>query len=320
MLGNEAAQSIQHALQITKTLLYVGCGSGLSDPNLRAWLDWTGRVLGSTEKRQYWLVTNTEVAQRQLEHPEKHRLILIPYGARYEDLIPFLKRLQPTTEAPHRTAVGPGASGSPSQAQQRSTPEAPHRTAAGPGAPSCFGRTSEVVLLVRQVLAKEPKPVLVLGDCGIGKSTVTQVMFNHTKVVAHFGEHRFFLRCECIENCESLVAEIARALHLANISNLQSAVAFGLTIKPTLLILDNLETAWQGDIKKVEELLGRLSALPAVALVVSIRGSQSPSTVAWGETIWLKALEQRDARQAFLSIAGSRFPQRPTPGKSAHSG
>ena len=74
VLGNVHAQNILHALQTMRTLLFVGCGAGLKDPNFGGLLRWTGVVFSQSEYWRFRLAKETEVDELQKEHPAEQNL------------------------------------------------------------------------------------------------------------------------------------------------------------------------------------------------------------------------------------------------------
>jgi hypothetical protein len=77
-----------------RTLLFVGCGEGLEDPNFGALLRWTRRVFAGSEYRHYRLALTNEVAAIQAKHPPEERIFVLPYGTQYSDLGGFLRSLR----------------------------------------------------------------------------------------------------------------------------------------------------------------------------------------------------------------------------------
>jgi len=114
---DELAQFVQRVLRATHTLLFVGFGQGLSDPNLKALLAWAGRVLPKSEYRHYRLVRSSEIATAQKEHPVSEGIYAIAYGDRYEDLGPFLLSLCPDEASKQTTLDVAPAKASPSLRQ-----------------------------------------------------------------------------------------------------------------------------------------------------------------------------------------------------------
>jgi hypothetical protein len=97
ILGDQHAQAILHALRTVKTLLFVGFGAGLTDPNFDAFLGWTSRVFPSSEYRHYRLVRERERDEVQSQHPAEQRIFALPFGNEYSDLPGFLRDLPPQT-------------------------------------------------------------------------------------------------------------------------------------------------------------------------------------------------------------------------------
>jgi len=68
------------------TILFVGCGSGLEDPNFKALLEWAGSREETIPNHHYLLTRNRD----NLRH---NPLITLRYGSDYEDLVPYLNML-----------------------------------------------------------------------------------------------------------------------------------------------------------------------------------------------------------------------------------
>jgi hypothetical protein len=93
VLRNEGAQAVLRQLPLQYSLLFVGCGDGLRDPNFGSLLAWMRKVLPDTERRHFRLVRASEEAVLRPLHPPEGRIFLQRYGAEYEDLVPFLRSL-----------------------------------------------------------------------------------------------------------------------------------------------------------------------------------------------------------------------------------
>lgn len=94
IVGDQPAQALLHALGAMKSILFVGAGAGLSDPNLDGFRKWLHESLGETEPRHYRLCLDEEVKRLQTEHSNE-RVAIVPYGASFEDLVPFIETLTP---------------------------------------------------------------------------------------------------------------------------------------------------------------------------------------------------------------------------------
>jgi hypothetical protein len=73
----------------TRTIAFVGCGAGLSDPNFGSLLGWSRTALAHSPYAHYRLVRECELSQVE---DECHGLSIWPisYGSQYSDLGPFL--------------------------------------------------------------------------------------------------------------------------------------------------------------------------------------------------------------------------------------
>jgi len=158
--SDQHAQAMLRALQTLKTLVFVGAGEGLSDPNFGALLEWTGEVFSKDEYRRFRLCLDDEVEALTMRHPREQRLFPIGIGQDYAALAEFLKSLGSNQS---RRSSG--------SAEAASTPAT--GTTFLPAAPRCFGRDEEINDLVANLLAEKPLPAPILGPPGIGKSSLT---------------------------------------------------------------------------------------------------------------------------------------------------
>jgi hypothetical protein len=89
---DDFAQIALRGWMITGTLVFVGCGAGLEDPNFRVLLDWARTSLAECHHSHFILVRSAEV------EPWRSQLngipvTPVPYGPEYSDLEPFLNSL-----------------------------------------------------------------------------------------------------------------------------------------------------------------------------------------------------------------------------------
>lgn len=85
-------QAVIRALRTLSTLVFVGCGDTLKDPNLGGLLRWSREAFAGSEYRHFRLSRTGEVTVVQREHPPAERIFVIPFGERHEDLAPFLEQ------------------------------------------------------------------------------------------------------------------------------------------------------------------------------------------------------------------------------------
>lgn len=113
--GSEHTRAVMQCLGFANSLLFVGCGEGLNDPNFHSFLQWLGCVRASDEYRNFRLALRSEVADLQKQHPPEQRIFVLPFGDRYDELSTFLRALKPESAAaaakPHiQSALSPALS------------------------------------------------------------------------------------------------------------------------------------------------------------------------------------------------------------------
>jgi tetratricopeptide (TPR) repeat protein len=285
-LGQDAPfQALFRALRATYTFLFVGFGSSLADPNWGPLLGWAREVLAGSTYLSFRLSRGKEVEEVQRQHPLDQRILAVSYGAAHPDLGPFVRRLR----SPWSRAASPPL----------------------PPAPRLFGRDEEVADLVAVLDSDAPRPAAVLGGPGVGKTTLTLAVLHHPRVAARFGTRRYFVPCEGATGREALIRALAAATALRPGPEPEPRLLRELERRPSLVVLDNLETPWDVEPRPVEELLARLAAVPGIALAVSLRSNVRPTGVGWHDRLPLPVLEPAPARTAFLEIAGGVYRNDP---------
>ncbi|MEZ4302754.1 MAG: SIR2 family protein [Polyangiaceae bacterium] len=107
LLRDPSAQAIQRAVRTLRTLVFVGVGQGLEDPNLGSLLAWSREIFAGSETRHYLLCRTSERAALQAKHPTSERLYAVSYGDAYSDLAPFLRSLASPAAPPSPPPVTP---------------------------------------------------------------------------------------------------------------------------------------------------------------------------------------------------------------------
>ncbi|KZO96470.1 TPR-like protein [Calocera viscosa TUFC12733] len=180
-----------------------------------------------------------------------------------------------------------------------------------PPNPAIFYGRDELVESIVQLLCRDQTcRIPLLGPGGIGKTSVAAAVVNNARVKAKYGRYILFVSCEGLVSAEGIINALAAALHLRHDSNiLRTVLSYLSAQRCILLVLDNLETAWDSpDRVNVEQLLAKLAALPGLSLIVTIRGAVRPASINWADTCVapLAPLSLDASREMWLSIARSR--------------
>jgi parallel beta-helix repeat protein len=101
--------AILRSFPLTKTLLFVGCGGTVKDPNFSRLVEWAKDALKDVPPRHVLLCREEELDAQGADLGSAPWLEALAYGKGYEQLAPFLDRLAPP-EGAYQQVAFPGAS------------------------------------------------------------------------------------------------------------------------------------------------------------------------------------------------------------------
>ena len=140
-----------------------------------------------------------------------------------------------------------------------------------PSRPKIFHGCESDLEEIMKILAQDSPRIVILGGCGMGKTSLARVALHHPESCIKF-EHRFFVTAESTTTSVKLAALIGLHVGLNPGRDLtQPVVKYFLKKSSCLLVLDNLETPWEPaqTTGRVEEFLSLLTDIPQLALIVS---------------------------------------------------
>jgi tetratricopeptide (TPR) repeat protein len=293
------------------SLLLVGFGSGITDPNFSPWFKKGAEQFPTSSFKSYQLLKEDEFMTASAVNP----LTPVCYGDRFDDLPKFIRKLKDTSNPflIGRPAIGKArskrivpdvgdSSETVGQARYEHLPTVPH----------CFGRDEVLSRLVCAATASGGTQVLIYGPPGIGKGTIGLQTLRQPELAAQFTERRYRVRCESTESLSTFIAALADALRIPaapSIGALRDTILSELQAAPSALFLDNFETPFLGEDRQlVEELLSDLVTVPGLSLLVAWRGSRPPPVlIKWKHEELLEPLNSAATKEAFLAIAGTHF-------------
>jgi hypothetical protein len=180
-----------------------------------------------------------------------------------------------------------------------------------PGRPVCLGRGRLVEHLVSAMLSPSPRPLLLVGMAGVGKTTVALSAVHDDRVQEWYRDRRLFVCVDGTDTARSIAALIANALALPPAAEPLSGVLAMLATRPTVLILDRLDVPWREDAQATEALLGRLAALPTLVLLATSRPHRRVSAFSGASIVAVAPLSPPDARILFVRATQGRFVDDP---------
>lgn len=89
LLAGKAAQAVQAAFATGKSIVYVGVGGGLSDPNFSQFLSWQRATFPNPGLSHFRLCLNSEFESLARFHAADN-MVLLPYGDKHSDLPAYL--------------------------------------------------------------------------------------------------------------------------------------------------------------------------------------------------------------------------------------
>ncbi|KAJ7779629.1 hypothetical protein B0H16DRAFT_1448078 [Mycena metata] len=180
-----------------------------------------------------------------------------------------------------------------------------------PAEPKIFhGRDSELADILKLFSQGTPR-IAILGAAGMGKTSLARTVVHQEEVTTKYHGNRFFVTCDTASSKPELAGLIGAHLGMKPGEDITQAVLQRFSSNPpSLLILDNLETAWEPieSREEIEKFLSLLTDINSLALVITMRGAERPSRVQWTRpfTAPLAPLVQDAARKMFVDIADEK--------------
>ncbi len=95
VVRDEHARTVLASMAMFKTLVFIGHGAGLADPNWGSFLAWTAKVFAGAEHRHFRIAREAELDELRTPELQAQRISLVGYPGGYENLGPFLRSLVP---------------------------------------------------------------------------------------------------------------------------------------------------------------------------------------------------------------------------------
>ncbi|MFB6726021.1 SIR2 family protein [Kribbella sp. NPDC056345] len=90
LLASAHAQALERAMFLRSSVLFIGCGAGLDDPNFSSLRRHLLEAFGGTPLTHYYLTTAAEAQNGPVQFDRRESIKPIVYGDQFEDLVGFL--------------------------------------------------------------------------------------------------------------------------------------------------------------------------------------------------------------------------------------
>ncbi|KAG6830447.1 hypothetical protein H0H87_008085 [Tephrocybe sp. NHM501043] len=137
--------------------------------------------------------------------------------------------------------------------------------------PQVFGRDSEIDDIVRIIQQNSPARIAILGSGGIGKTSLALSVLHDERILQRFRDARSFLSCEAAQSADHIIHDLIMCLQIPPNPYLGN---------PLDVLLEYLTAR-----TCVEDLLRDLAGIETITLIVTLRGSQRPSSVQWSQLL-----------------------------------
>ncbi|KAJ7265949.1 hypothetical protein B0H12DRAFT_177972 [Mycena haematopus] len=178
-----------------------------------------------------------------------------------------------------------------------------------------YGRESELSALVLLFSQPLQAHAVLLGQGGVGKSSLALALMHQPEIKQRFRYQRLFVKCKSAKTAFDLLSRLGSALGLPEITADAKSSGYKETIfaslrcsrVPCLIVFDDINDAWDPPSTKLEleNLLTDLSSIPTVSLLLTLRGTERPLGPAYSKPCPapLGPLSPAAARQTFFAIS-----------------
>ncbi|KAF9552427.1 TPR-like protein, partial [Agrocybe pediades] len=123
----------------------------------------------------------------------------------------------------------------------------------------------------------------ILGQGGIGKTSLSLAILHHASVKDAFADKRYFLSCESLKNGLDLTQAILHTLDVSILSqtlDLKTALVQQLeSLGKSLFLFDNFETLSNDSLSLI--ILETISSISSISLLINMRGEFPPPSISW---------------------------------------
>ena len=172
-----------------------------------------------------------------------------------------------------------------------------------PQAPTnCFARDEIVTRLLDHL--DDLASIVLSGAVGIGKTTVALTILHHDRVKAKFGNSRYFMRCDDLENSsESFLERLSNAIGFLPTKSMQQLRPRLVREPPLLLVLDGVDGVLDPLAVESEDIAKTIEEISQHRNVCLLATSRMDVDIPGFQTIEVATLSRDGARDLFYSLS-----------------
>ncbi len=245
VLGDAAAQGLQRAMASLRSLLFVGFGAGLEDPNFEALRAWLATAFPGSEYRHFRLCRDGEFDAVAAVHQREERILAVRYGTDHAALAPFLATLVSRDSLSENACVAESSQGrraGPAQQPCAAPVAVPARTSNVPvPLDNIVGRGKEIDDIRNEL--QSSRLVTLTGPGGCGKTRLAVEVARARELRVEHEDRVYFVDLTRVSRAGSVLSEIARTLKVPEAPDVpvEDSLIVALGLQPILLVLDNCE-------------------------------------------------------------------------------
>ncbi|KAK0437726.1 uncharacterized protein EV420DRAFT_1667295, partial [Desarmillaria tabescens] len=172
------------------------------------------------------------------------------------------------------------------------------------------GRDSLVQEGTDNLLSDSPRPIVIMGFGGMGKTSLALKLLDDVAVKNKYGACRYFIPCDEVCSIEPtigiLIQTVMRLMGLQTTSDpIKQLYAIS---KPMILLFDSFETIWdKSNNQSVQRVLEQLNTITHITLMITMRGNIPPiDNIDWLilPHNGLSSLAESSSLEVFTAISG----------------
>lgn len=172
-----------------------------------------------------------------------------------------------------------------------------------------IGRSAEFQRFQRVLTGDTPRPVLVFGGPGVGKTSLCVSVLYDQSLIEMYGVNRYYIDLTGATDFDQVIARVTNGLELEISRDAREGIIDKLRDQPTLIMFENAQMARRNNRSRLQmdKFLEDIDDIPNSTFICAMRGLDIPHNLPWGERCQLHGLDVKSSKELFFSITGDAF-------------